>query len=391
MATLISNGTVIDGTGQSLEGHAVLVEEECISRVAPMDEFAGFSGENLDLDGGTLLPGLIDCHVHLCYAGEPNPGRAVEDMLPGQITVRALSHAQASMRGGITAVRDCGGVNYLEFAVRDACNAGTFLGPSIRAAGRMICMTGGHGNRFGRVADGIDEVVKAVREQVHAGSDLIKIMATGGVMTPGVNPEDAHYSAEEIAAGIHEGHRFHKTCASHAQGTEGILNAVRGGIDSIEHGIFMNEQCVEEMLEAGTYLVPTIAALQNILAGADKVPEYVIEKTRRVSEAHERSFKMYYEAGGKIAMGTDAGTPFNMHGKNAQELRYMCEYGMTPMDAIIASTANAADLMQLEDQGRIRDGARANLLAVNGNPLTDIKMVSEHVNHRFVMCNGELV
>lgn len=391
MATLISNGTVIDGTGQSLEGHAVLVEGECISRVAPMDEFAGFSGENLDLDGGTLLPGLIDCHVHLCYAGEPNPGRAVEDMLPGQITVRALSHAQASMRGGITAVRDCGGVNYLEFAVRDACNAGTFLGPSIRAAGRMICMTGGHGNRFGRVADGIDEVVKAVREQVHAGSDLIKIMATGGVMTPGVNPEDAHYSAEEIAAGIHEGHRFHKTCASHAQGTEGILNAVRGGIDSIEHGIFMNEQCVEEMLEAGTYLVPTIAALQNILAGADKVPEYVIEKTRRVSEAHERSFKMYYEAGGKIAMGTDAGTPFNMHGKNAQELRYMSEYGMAPMDAIIASTANAADLMQLEDQGRIRDGARANLLAVNGNPLTDIKMVSEHVNHRFVMCNGELV
>lgn len=176
------------------------------------------------------------------------------------------------MRGGITAVRDCGGVNYLEFAVRDACNAGTFLRRSIRAAGRMICMTGGHGNRFGRVADGIDEVVKAVREQVHAGSDLIKIMATGGVMTPGVNPEDADYSAEEIAAGIHEGHRFHKTCASHAQGTEGILNAVRVGIDSIEHGIFMNEQCVEEMLEAGTYLVPTISALQNILAGADKVP-----------------------------------------------------------------------------------------------------------------------
>ncbi len=237
-----------------------------------MDEFAGFSGENLDLDGGTLLPGLIDCHVHLCYAGEPKPGRAVDDMLPGQITVRALSHAQASMRGGITAVRDCGGVNYLEFAVRDACNAGTFLGPSIRAAGRTICMTGGHGNRFGRVADGIDELVKAVREQVHAGSDLIKIMATGGVMTPGVNPEDAHYSAEEIAAGIHEGHRFHKTCASHVQGTEGILNAVRVGIDSIEHGIFMNEQCVEEMLEAGTYLAPTIAALQNILAGADKVP-----------------------------------------------------------------------------------------------------------------------
>lgn len=391
MKTLIRNGQVVDGTGVAFTDHGVLVNKDKIERFAPVGEFDGFDGQIIDLNGDTLLPGLIDCHVHLCYAGEPNPGRAVEDMAPGEIAVRALSNAQDSVRGGITAVRDCGGVNYLEFSVRDACNAGKFMGPTIRAAGRMICMTGGHGNRFGRVADGVDEVIKAVREQVHKGSDLIKIMATGGVMTPGVNPEDAHYSAEEMAAGISEGHRFHKTCASHAQGTEGILNAVRGGIDSIEHGIFMDEACVQEMVEAGTYLVPTVAALANIQSGADKVPAYVIEKTMRVAEAHERSIKMFYAAGGKIAMGTDAGTPFNLHGNNAQELRYMVEYGISPMDAIVFSTSNAADLMQLSDQGRVKDGARANLLAVGGNPLENIECVSERANHKFVMCGGTIV
>ena len=391
MKTLIKNGLVLDGAGVAFADHGVLVNEDKIERFAPAAEFDGFEGQVIDLDGDTLLPGLIDCHVHLCYAGEPNPGRAVEDMAPGEIAVRALSNAQDSVRGGITAVRDCGGVNYLEFSVRDACNAGKFMGPTIRAAGRMICMTGGHGNRFGRVADGVDEVIKAVREQVHKGSDLIKIMATGGVMTPGVNPEDAHYSAEEMAAGISEGHRFHKTCASHAQGTEGILNAVRGGIDSIEHGIFMDESCVREMVEAGTYLVPTVAALANIQSGADKVPAYVIEKTMRVAEAHERSIKLFYAAGGKIAMGTDAGTPFNLHGNNAQELRYMVQYGISPMDAIVFSTSNAADLMQLEDQGRVKDGARANLLAVSGNPLENIECVSERANHKFVMCGGTVV
>ena len=391
MKTLIRNGQVVDGTGVAFTDHGVLVNKDKIERFAPVGEFDGFDGQIIDLNGDTLLPGLIDCHVHLCYAGEPNPGRAVEDMAPGEIAVRALSNAQDSVRGGITAVRDCGGVNYLEFSVRDACNAGKFMGPTIRAAGRMICMTGGHGNRFGRVADGVDEVIKAVREQVHKGSDLIKIMATGGVMTPGVNPEDAHYSAEEMAAGISEGHRFHKTCASHAQGTEGILNAVRGGIDSIEHGIFMDEACVQEMVEAGTYLVPTVAALANIQSGADKVPAYVIEKTMRVAEAHERSIKMFYAAGGKIAMGTDAGTPFNLHGNNAQELRYMVEYGISPMDAIVFSTSNAADLMQLSEQGRVKDGARANLLAVGGNPLENIECVSERANHKFVMCGGTIV
>lgn len=391
MAILYRNGRIIDGMGGNLEQHAVLVDGERIVEVAPLAKFEGFTGDTVDISGATLLPGLIDCHVHLVFGAEGNPGEAVERMKPGEITVRALANAQDSLRGGITAVRDCGGHHYLEFAVRDACNRGRFQGPTIRAAGRMICMTGGHGNRAGRIADGVDEVVKAVREQVHAGSDLVKIMATGGVMTPGVNPEDAHYCAEEMAAGIAEGHRFHKPCASHAQGTEGILNAVRGGIDSIEHGIFMNDECVAEMLERGTYLVPTLAALANILEGADKVPAYVLEKARRVTDAQRDSFRMYYEAGGRIAMGTDAGTPFNRHGENAQELAHMVALGVTPMDAIGFSTANGADLNQLPDHGRVRAGALADFLIVEGNPLEDIARVADRANHRLVVKRGAAV
>jgi imidazolonepropionase-like amidohydrolase len=389
MSLLLRCPHIVDGVGGALSQHGVLIEGERIARVAPVAEFAGYSGEEIVLEDTTLLPGLIDCHVHLCFGAEPNPAEATDKMQAGAIAVRALANAQQSLRGGITSVRDCGGKDYLEFAARDACNRGEFQGPTIRAAGRMICMTGGHGNRFGRVADGIDDVVKAVREQIHAGSDFVKIMATGGVMTPGVDPEDAHYSAEEMAAGIAEGHRFHKPCASHAQGTEGILNAVRGGIDSIEHGIFISEKCIEEMLERRTYLVPTLSALRNILVSSDEpIPDYVLEKAARVSETHQRSIKLFYEAGGRIAMGTDAGTPFNHHGENAQELRYMVEVGVRPMDAITFSTANAADLLRLEKTGRVQEGAVADLLAVDGNPLEDIEAIADRARHRLIIKCG---
>lgn len=391
MTTLLAGGRVFDGE-RELADHGVMIDNGTIKRVAPMAEFSGYAGPRVDTKGCTVVPGLIDCHVHMLMGAEGNPGVVIEKMLPGEIVMRGLSNMQTTLAGGITAVRDCGGKDYLEFSIRDSCNSGRFLGPTIMAAGRMICMTGGHGNRYGRVADGIDEVVKGVREQVHAGSDLIKIMATGGVMTPGVNPEDAHYSAEEMAAGIAEGHRFHRHCASHAQGAEGILNAVRGGIDSIEHGIFMTDECIEEMLERGTWLVPTLAAVKNILRGADSgepgIPDYVIEKSRRVFDRHRESFKMYYKAGGKIAMGTDAGTPFNRHGENAMELEFMVDMGMAPRDALHAATASAADLMRRKDIGRLADGKSADLLVVEGNPLADVKSVSRKDHHRLVIKRG---
>ena len=392
MTMLFSGGLVFDGEGAMLDGCGVAVDGGRIVRLAPLGEFEGFDGDRIDTGGATLLPGLIDCHVHLVNDGAPDPFARISRMSDAEITLLALRNAQANLRGGITSVRDCGGKDYLEFAVRDACNAKLFSGPTVRAAGRMICMTGGHGNRVGRIADGVDEVVKAVREQIHAGSDLIKLMATGGVMTPGVDPEDAHYSAEEMAAGIAEGKRFHRPCASHAQGRDGILNAVRGGVDSIEHGIFMDERCVEEMVERGTYLVPTLAALRNILLNRERgIADYIVEKTERVGEAHRRSIAMFYEAGGRLAMGTDAGTPFNYHGENARELRYMVEVGIRPRDALAAATSRAADLNRLADRGRIREGAAADLLLVNGNPAEDIDLVADRAHHRAVYKDGELV
>ena len=391
-ATLYAGGLVFDGLNTPTEGQAVLVENGRITKVAPADSFQGFAGQTVDTTGATLMPGLIDCHVHICHGAEANPAEGVDRLTASGVGLRALEHAKRTLEGGIVAVRDCGGKDYIEFAARDACNAGRFLGPTIRAAGRMICMTGGHGNRIGRVADGVDEVVKAVREQVHAGSDLIKIMATGGVMTPGVNPQDAHYSAEEMAAGIGEGHRFHKPCASHAQGRDGILNAVRGGIDSIEHGIFMDERCVEEMLEHGTYLVPTLAAIRNILGNRDRgIPAYVVEKSERVAEQHMTSIQMYYRAGGNIAMGTDAGTPFNLHGENALELAYMVDVGISPADSILIATKQAAALNRYEDRGRLAEGCFADLLLVEGDPLQDIAQVAGKANHRLVVKNGQRV
>ncbi|MCG8491579.1 MAG: amidohydrolase family protein [Sneathiellales bacterium] len=389
---LYSGGQLFNGADPVLDHHSVLVDGDRIKDVGPADKFSGFEGAIVDTSGGTLMPGMADCHVHILYKGGANPSAESEGLNPAEITINGLENAQATLRAGVTAVRDCGGQDFLEFPIRDACNSGRFAGPTMMAAGKMICMTGGHGNRFGRVADGCDEVVKAVREQVHAGCDLVKIMATGGVMTKGVDPEDAHYSAEEMAAGINEAKRFRRTTASHAQGAEGIMNAVKGGITSIEHGIFMDEDCLEEMLERGTYLVPTLAAVKNILLNKDNgIADYVVEKAMRVFERHIESFKMFYKAGGKIAMGTDAGTPFNLHGKNPQELSYMVDCGMSPIDSLISATKVAHELMQLEDRGQVKAGFKADLVLVSGNPAEDIQMAADPENHRFVIKNGQKV
>ena len=392
MQILYKGGALFDGENAPVSNQGVMVEDDKIVRVAPAAEFDGFTGTVADTSGGTLMPGLIDCHVHLCLGAEGDPGTASEKLLPGQTVMKALERAQATLAGGVTGVRDCGGRDYLEFAVRDACNGGDQMGPSIRASGKMICMTGGHGNKHGRVADGIDEVVKAVREQVHAGSDLVKIMATGGVMTPGVNPEDAHYSAEEMAAGIHEASRFHKRTASHAQGSEGILNAVRGGITSVEHGIFMTDECVREMLDRETFLVPTLAALQNIVSNkGNGIPDYVIEKAERIAEHHVASIKKFYDAGGKIAMGTDAGTPFNKHGANSDELALMVGIGIAPLDALRIGTSSAAYLVDLPGEGRIAEGGFADFLIVEGDPASDIDCAAKRENHRLVVKRGQAV
>ncbi|HSC01319.1 MAG TPA: amidohydrolase family protein [Burkholderiaceae bacterium] len=390
---LFQNGSIFDGAELLPSDWALLVEGEHIAAIGPQTGFAGYAGPRTDMSGQTLLPGLIDCHAHLTLSGDLDGfGGALTRFTRAGLTLRALENAQACLRGGVTALRDCGGVDHIEIAVRDACNSGRFLGPTIRVAGRCICMTGGTNAAVARIADGPDEIVAAVREQVHAGCDCIKLMATGGVLSPGTDVDDAQYTQAELEAGVAEARRLRKPVASHAIGAAGILNAARAGVDSIEHGVFLTDEGIREMLERRVFLVPTLAAITQIVAnlGSGFSPE-VVAKANKVARAARQSVKRYYEAGGRIAMGADTGTPFNPHGDNARELQYMVEAGMAPADALKAATANAADLLRLSTRGHLKAGFVADLLLVDGDPTRDIERAADRTHHRAVFKAGRCV
>lgn len=388
MQQLYVGGLVFDGVAPPLDGHGIMVADGRIERVAPAGEFTGFAGQRIDTSGHTLMPGVIDCHVHLMVGSEPNLFSAFRSLTPQDAVMRGLEFAQATLRGGVTAVRDLAGRDYLEIAVRNACDAGYQLGPTIRCAGRLICMTGGHGWYMGREADGPIDVVEAVRENVKAGADLIKFIATGGVATPNVDPLLAQLSLEELTAGVAEAARFGRKSAAHAQGAPGIRNAIDAGVASIEHGFQLTDELIEAMKKRGIYLVATLAALDRTLSRPEVLPDYIREKARRFYDMHRDSVIRFYRAGGRLAMGTDAGTPFNFHGENVQELRLMTDLGVSPLDALRSATANAADLIGLADRGRVAQSFWADLLLVRGNPAEDIRAVSDRANHRLVLKAG---
>ena len=269
---------------------------------------------------------------------------------------------------------------------------GLVPGPRILCAGRGICITGGHGwHLIGREADGPDEVRKAVREQIKAGADVIKIFATGGVMTPGVDPNSAQLTLDEVRAAIEEARKAGRRTAAHAGGAEGIANALEGGITTIEHGIFLNEALCRRMARDGVALVPTLIAPQAILTGgvAAGIPEFAVRKSEAVCDRHVESFEMAMRLGVPIAAGTDAGTPLNGHGSMVPELELMVKAGLAPLAAIHAATAAAALALGLEHEaGRVAPGLAADLLAVAGNPAERIGALDEV---RLVMAQGRLV
>lgn len=395
MTTAFVDGTVFVGDGQILEHANVFVEGDRIVKVAegsmaiPRDV-----ARKISLAGHTLLPGFIDSHVHLCLDGSADPvGAAMSEKLP-MTALKAAQFAHRTLMGGVTSVRDMGGREGIDLSLRDAIRSGLVSGPRMLASGLVICITGGHGWQMGREADGPDEVMKAAREQIRAGADIVKFMATGGVMTPDVEPGSEQFTEDELRAGIHEAHKAGKKTATHAMGTQGILNALCAGIDSIEHGVFLDEETVSWLVKHEVPLVPTISALHHIISkGVEAgIPAFAVEKTHRVKPFHLESVRMAREAGVRVAMGTDAGTPFNAHGENLGELKRLVELGYTPMEALESGTRIASQVLGCEkDLGTVEEGKLADLIVVAGNPFEDIDLLFKPGAIHLIMQGGELV
>jgi imidazolonepropionase-like amidohydrolase len=306
---------------------------------------------------------------------------------------QAAKHARNTLHAGFTTVRTLGGRDGVDPALRDAQKAGLIEGPRIVATNMVVCMTGGHGSWMGREADGPDEVRKAVREQLKAGADSVKFMATGGVMTPGVEPGAQQLTQEEMAAGVEEAHKSGKITAAHAHGADGVKAAVLAGIDSIEHGSFMTDECMTLLKERGTSYSVTLCSAEGFFdAPPGAVADWAMVKARKVRTALYETFLRAYQAGLKLVLGTDAGTPFNRHGENARELALMVRLGADPLDALRAATRNGAELLgKLDSLGTIEPGKLADLLLCRGDVVADVTRLCDIENVRAVIQDGRIV
>lgn len=397
--TLFKNATLIDGTGVKPVDHSIVaVEGEKIVYAGVSGNWhlpEGSSANEIDLTGRWILPGLIDCHVHL--AAECLPDSTLNGPW-GWTTLVMLRHAQNTLAAGITTVRDVGGRHHLEFSLRKAAEAGWFAAPRMVLAGKLLSITSTGGEWYDgmyREADGVDEVRKAAREQLKAGADLIKVLATGAVLAPGEKPGAAQFELEEIRAAVVEAGKVGKIVAAHAHGIEGIRNAVEAGARTIEHGTYLNHDphVMERMAREGVFLVPTLKAGFDVIDGNKPgIPDWIMEKSKETQEDALRSIGMAYKAGVPIAMGTDAATPYNFHGENAMELYYMTQAGIPAMECIVASTKNAARALGWENKlGTLEAGKLADLLIVRKDPLKDLRSLADHGNIEFVMQGGKFV
>lgn len=349
----------------------------------------------IDCSGKFIIPGLIDCHVHLTGSGDPAELNAARTTPLAQRAWRAETYARATLHAGFTTVRDLGAADRLNIEMAHAVAAGLIEGPRILAAGLGVTMTGGHGHGFlATEADGADAVRKAVREQLRAGATAIKLFASGGVMTPGVDPRSPSFTEEELRAGVEEAHKAFRPVGAHAQATDGIKNAIRAGVDSIEHGVWLDDEAIEMMRERGTYLVATLTAPYQIAhRGLEAgIPSYMVDKGWQVLESHQDSFRRALQAGVRIAMGTDQGTPVNKPGENAQELLQMTALGMSSGAALMAATAWAAGLLRIEGEaGSISGGLAADLVVLDGDPLENIGVLTNQRAIRAVIQAGRIV
>jgi imidazolonepropionase-like amidohydrolase len=396
---VFSGGVVVDGSGAVPASADVVVEGGRI-----VDVGVGLDGDDVvDCAGRAIVPGFIDCHVHFTASGDLDPMQRVRSPFSLQF-FQAAENMRRTLDIGITTVREAGGA---DLGIKEAQRLGMIPGPSMQISISMISQTGGHGDAWqvcgaelpffvphpGRprtVVDGADEMRRTVRELIRSGADILKVATSGGVLSPRDDPRHGHFRDDELAVLVAEATAAGKWVMAHAQATDGIKAAVRAGVRSIEHGIYLDDEAIAMMLERGTYLVPTLIAPRGVLQAADRgvnVPPYAIEKTHMVMDAHTESIRRAVAAGVKIAMGTDSGvTP---HGENLEELPLMVSCGMTPLQVLTATTHTAAELLGVADEiGTIAPGKRADLTVLDGDPL-DVEKLASRV--RAVYQAGELV
>jgi len=395
VAIAIHHTRLIDGTGAILDQATVLVHGPKILAIGPSRDIAFPKGcKRIDGRGLTIIPGLIDCHVHLCLGSEPDVVGTVETESPSYTLLKSARHARMTLEGGVTTVRDVGARDHSIFALKQAVDTGIMPGPRIVGAGLAICMIGGHARFIGQEVEGPDQVRRAVEAQIAAGAGVIKVIASGGVLTPGTSPDQAQMTPEELSAAVMAAGRAQRKVAAHAHGASGMKNAIQAGVHSIEHATLLDDEAGEMMTRHGVYMVPTLSALATTAAGRSGcgIPESAVEKAKAMTKRHQASFKKARRSGIAIAMGTDAGTPFNFHGDNAQELDRMVALGMTPMEALVASTASAAKLIGIQESvGTLQRGMQADLLVIEGNPHRRIELLLDRRRIIGVMQAGRFV
>ncbi len=401
--TFIHCGKLIDAVSNTtLSNKTIIIEGNKIAAVQDGYTAPGATDKLIDLTTKTVLPGLMDMHVHMEMQTKRN---AQSDRFTAEaqdVAFQSVNYANVTLMAGFTTVRDLGGTG-VNIALRNAINNGTTIGPRIYTAGKAIATTGGHADPtnglkklFGGdpgpadgVVNGADECRKAVRQRYKDGADLIKITATGGVLSQAKDGSAAQFTEEEIKAIVETAKDYGFKVAAHAHGAEGMKRAIRSGVTSIEHGTFMDDECIELFKKYGTWLVPTIIAGKST-ADSAKIPGYysaiVTPKALATGPRIQATFAKAYKAGVKIAFGTDAGV--FMHGKNYLEFQYMTEAGMPPMEAIKAATISAAALLGAEATlGSIQKDKLADIIAVDGDPLKDILVMGKVV---FVMKDGKV-
>jgi imidazolonepropionase-like amidohydrolase len=386
MDFVMVGATVVDGTGgEPVTSAALHVQDGRIAWVGPLAAFQKRGSESriVEASGQTIIPGLIDAHIHLCWNGLdsiPELMRSPRD----QLLLEAAASARRVLASGTTTVRDIGGQDYLEMSLRWAIDGGYITGPRMRTSGRFITMTGGHAHFVGREADGPEEIRKAVREQVKAGADNIKLMATGGVATAGQDVRATQLTVEEMAAAVEAAHTSGRTVAAHCHGGAGIRNAVLAGVDSIEHGSYMDEETADMMRARGTAVVLTLGLSNPLVQPTASTAQAEADRIRQHLPAMRRALEttvvLTRARGVLVGLGSDAGgNPLRPHDQSmAQELEELVALGYPPLDALTAATRNNAQILRVSDQvGTLEPGKLADFVLLGANPLLDIAAVRQ--------------